>query len=164
MVQCRLWQGPCSSSNGNRAMAAITREVLTLYLDDALSEAETSQVEQALRESESLRRLLRVVMQERDRGEHSLGAVWRRERLTCPTREQLGSYLLQVLDEGEQGYIEFHLQVIGCPYCVANLADLQALQQEPAPQAKARRRRFFQSSAGYLHVCRENKKDEGRRK
>ncbi len=76
-------------------------------------------------------------MQERDRGEHSLGAVWRRERLTCPTREQLGSYLLQVLDEGEQDYLDFHLNVIGCPYCVANLADLQALQQEPAPRPRA---------------------------
>jgi hypothetical protein len=151
---------------GNPAMAMnkISREQLHAYLDDALSDAETAKVEQALRDSEPLRRALRQAMQERDRGEHSLGAVWRRERLTCPTREQLGSYLLQVLDEGQQDYIEFHLQVIGCPFCVANLADLQALQQEPAPQARARRRRFFQSSAGYLHVCRESKKDETRRK
>ena len=89
-------------------------------------------------------------MQERDRGDHSLGAVWRRERLTCPTRETLGSSLLQVLDEGEQEYIEFHLKTVGCPYCLANFADLQAQQQEAAPQARARRRRFFQTSAGYL--------------
>ena len=142
----------------------ISREQLHAYLDDALSDAETAKVEQALRDSEALRRALRQAMQERDRGEHSLGAVWRRERLTCPTREQLGSYLLQVLDDGQQDYIAFHLRVIGCPFCTANLADLQALQQEPAPQAKARRRRFFQSSAGYLHVCRETKKDEKRRK
>src|SRR5579884_2397879 len=138
MVQCRLWQGPCSSSNGNRAMAAITREILTHYLDDALSEAETSQVEQALRQSESLRRLLRVVMQERDRGEHSLGAIWRRERLSCPSREQLGSYLLRAVDDDLLDYIEFHLRTIGCPFCQANLADLQTLQQEPAPQTQTR--------------------------
>jgi DNA-binding phage protein len=145
--------------NPAMVMNTISREQLHAYLDDALSDAETAKVEQALRDSEPLRRALRQVMQERDRGEHSLGAVWRRERLTCPTREQLGSFLLQVLDEGQQDYIEFHVQVIGCPYCVANLADLQALQQEPAPHAKARRRRFFQSSAGYLHVCRENKRE-----
>ncbi len=150
--------------NAAMSMTTISREQLHAYLDDALSDADTAKVEQALRASEPLRRALRQAMQERDRGEHSLGAVWRRERLTCPTREQLGSYLLQVLDDGEQDYIAFHLQVIGCPFCVANLADLQALQQEPAPQAKARRRRFFQSSAGYLHVCRETKKDEKRRK
>jgi DNA-binding phage protein len=145
-------------------MSDITREHLHAYLDDALSDAETAKVEQALRDSATLRQALHQAMQERDRGEHSLGAVWRRERLTCPTREQLGSYLLQVLDEDEQAYFDFHLQVIGCPYCVANLADLQALQQEPAPNARARRRRFFQSSAGYLQVCRETKKDSPRRK
>src|ERR1700758_4830315 len=112
-------------------MSEISREQLHAYLDDALSDAETAKVEQALRTSEALRRALRQAMQERDRGEHSLGAVWRRERLTCPTREQLGSYLLQVLDDGLQDYLDFHLHVVGCPFCVANLADLQALQQEP---------------------------------
>jgi hypothetical protein len=146
------------------AMSEITREQLHAYLDDALSDAETARVEQALRDSETLRRSLRQAMQERDRGEHSLGAVWRRERLTCPTREQLGSYLLQVLDEGELDYLDFHLNTIGCPYCVANLADLQALQQEPAPRARERRRRFFQSSAGYLQVGRETKNDDPTRR
>jgi DNA-binding phage protein len=138
-------------------MAGITRELLDAYLDDALSDTETARVEKALRESEPLRRLLRVAMQERDRGEHSISAVWRRERLSCPTREQLGSYLLQVLDEGLQDYIDFHLQSVGCAYCLANLADLKALQQEPAPKAQERRRRIFASSAGYLKTCRDAK-------
>ncbi len=132
--------------------SAISREKLHAYLDDALSEAEAAQVEQALRQSEPLRRLLRQAMQEHDRGEHSLGTVWRRERLTCPTREHLGSYLLQVLEDEEQEYIRFHLEVIECPYCVANLADLQAAQQEPVPQTHERRRRIFQTSAGYLNL------------
>jgi hypothetical protein len=138
-------------------MTEITRERLHAYLDDALSDAETARLEQALRQSEPLRRQLRQAMQERDRGEHSLGAVWRRERLTCPTREQLGSYLLQVLDEGRQDYLDFHLKTVECPYCLANLADLEALQREPAPQARDRRRRYFQSSAGYLHAGRDTK-------
>jgi hypothetical protein len=138
-------------------MSDITREQLHAYLDDALTDAETARVEQALRDSEPLRRALRQAMQERDRGEHSLGAVWRRERLTCPTREQLGSYLLQVLDDDLQGYLDFHLRTVACPFCLANLADLQALQQEPA-NAKERRRRYFQSSAGYLQACQETRK------
>lgn len=140
-------------------MSEISREQLHAYLDDALSDAETARIEKALRDSEAMRRALRQAMQERDRGEHSLGAIWRRERLTCPTREQLGSYLLQVLDESEQDYLDFHLHTIGCPYCTANLADLQALQQEPAPKARERRRRFFQSSAGFLSVAREGKSE-----
>ena len=135
--------------------AEIAAEQLRLSADR--QEAEMAAVEQALRESEPLRGRLRQVMQERDRGDHSLGAVWRRERLSCPTREQLGSYLLQVLDDGQQEYIEFHLNTVGCPFCVANLQDLQTLQKEPAPQARARRRRYFESSAGFLHVAREGK-------
>src|SRR5215471_9608409 len=116
--------GTESVRSRNSAMSmntTISREQLHAYLDDALSDAETAKVEQALRSSEPLRRALRQAMQERDRGDHSLGAVWRRERLTCPSREQLGSYLLQVLDEPEQDYIEFHLKTVACPFCVANL-------------------------------------------
>ncbi len=150
--------------NPATTMSEISREQLHAYLDDALNDAEMAKIEQALRHSEPLRRSLRQAMQERDRGEHSLGAVWRRERLTCPSREQLGSYLLQVLDDEQQNYLDFHLHVIGCPYCVANLADLQALQQEAAPKRRERRRRFFQSSAAYLHVGSDTKKDQTRRK
>src|SRR5262245_45493795 len=138
-------------------MATVTREMLNAYLDDALNEQETAQVEQALRELDPLRRQLRALMQERDRGEHSIGMVWRRERLSCPPREQLGSYLLQVLDELQQEYIHFHLHTIGCPFCLANLADLEARQKEPAPKTEQRRRRYYESSAGYLHICRNPK-------
>jgi hypothetical protein len=131
-------------------MSSITREQLHAYLDDTLGEAETARVEQALRESETLRQDLRQAILERDRGEHSLGAIWRRGRLTCPDRQQLNSYLLQVLDDEQQDYIEFHLRTVGCAYCLANLADLQAAREEPAPRARERRRRIFETSAGYL--------------
>jgi Putative zinc-finger len=138
-------------------MAEFTREQLHAYLDDALTESDMARVEQALRQSEALRQALRQAMQERDRCEHSLGAIWRRERLTCPTREDLSSYLFQVHDEARQDYIDFHLQTVGCPYCVANLADLRARQKETEGQTKERRKRFFASSAGYLQVGREPK-------
>lgn len=139
-------------------MVAISRELLHAYLDDALNDTETAHVENSLRESESLRRLLKNILQERDRGEHSLGAIWRRQRLSCPTREQLGSYLLQVLEEDLQDYIDFHLKTISCPFCLANLADLQTLQKEPEPKKRARHQKFFESSAGFLHVCQDGKK------
>jgi hypothetical protein len=128
----------------------ITREQLASYLEDALSDAETARVEQALRQSEPLRKLLRQIMQEGDRGEHSVGAVWRRQRLTCLSRAQLGSYLLGVLDPQWQDYARFHLETIGCAYCLANLADLKAQQQDAAPRATQRRHRYFESSAGLL--------------
>jgi hypothetical protein len=139
-------------------MPKVTREQLAGYLDDALSEAETAQVEQALRESEPLRRQLRTLIQERDRGEHSLGAIWRRQRLSCPTRDQLGGFLLGALDTAWRDYIQFHLNTIGCSYCLANLADLQALQKEPATKTRERRRRLYKSSAGLLKPGRRTKK------
>jgi hypothetical protein len=136
-------------------MSDISREMLHAYLDDALSESEMSRVEQAARSSGAVRKALAAAMQERDRGEHSLGAIWRRERLTCPSREQLSSYLLQVLDDDQHAYVAFHLETVVCRFCLANLHDLQALQQEPAPETKDRRRRIFTSSAGLLQGRRE---------
>lgn len=127
----------------------VTPELLAAYLDDALSDEETVAVEQALRQSETLRQQLAALHQEHERGEHSLAAVWRRERLTCPTREQLGSFLLGVLEPGLQDYVVFHLETIACPFCRANRADLQA-RQAPTPAATKRRKRFFDSSAGLL--------------
>src|SRR5260370_15063550 len=94
-------------------MKWITREGLASYLDDALSERQTADVEQQLRLSDTLRQQLRLLAQERDRGEHSVGAIWRRHRLSCASREQLGSFLLGVLAEDEQGYIELQLKTIG---------------------------------------------------
>jgi len=75
--------------------------------------------------------------------------------LSCPTREQLGSFLLEVLDEAQADYVRFHLETILCPFCVANLADLKELQQEPVTTARQRRKRFFQTSASYLQGCRD---------
>jgi Putative zinc-finger len=157
-------KGP-AQHNPNRqpGMSDISREQLDAYLDDALTEGETARVEQALRASDALRRLLRTILQERDRGEHSIGAVWRRERLSCPTREELGSYLLQVLEAEQQEYLDFHLNTVGCPYCQANFADLKARQEEPAPSAQERQRRLFESSAAFLEACRETKRGSGRR-
>ena len=128
----------------------ITRELLAGYLDDALGETETAHIEQELRASEPLRLQLKQIIQDRDRGEHSVGAIWRRQRLSCVPREQLGSFLLGVLEEDVQDYIKFHLQTMGCAFCMANLADLQTQQHDADGQVKKRRKRYYQSSAGLL--------------
>ena len=41
----------------------------------------------------------------RDAGVHSLGEIWRRHRLSCATREQLGSYVLGVLLKEAADYL-----------------------------------------------------------
>jgi hypothetical protein len=129
-------------------MNTFTPELLRAYLDDALSDAESARLEQELRRSEPLRLKLRDLMQQRDRGDHSIGSVWRRDRLTCPTREQIGSFLLEALEPGLHDYIDFHLKTSECPVCLANFEDLQEARQGPA--RTHRRKRYFETSAGLL--------------
>lgn len=128
----------------------ITMDELQGYLDEALSDSASAKVEKALRESTPLRHALSRIMKERDRGEHSIGGMWRRHRLTCLSREQLGAYVLKVQDADLADYIHFHLETIGCAYCQANLADLQSQTKEPTKEAKARRQKYYDSSRGYL--------------
>ena len=111
-------------------MPAITKEMLRDYLHDALPDAEMAQIETSLRADAKVQALLKSVQQEIASGEHSIGAIWRRERLSCPSRDQIGSYLLQALDADAFDYIEFHLKIIGCPACQANLDDLAKKKSE----------------------------------
>lgn len=123
---------------------------LDAYLDEALPPEEMARIEQALRDNAELRQRLAEVSARRDTGVHSLGAIWRRHRLSCLTREQLGSYLLGTLSPEMARYVEFHTETVGCRLCQANLADLKKQQAETPDAAETRRRRYFQSSAGYL--------------
>jgi len=123
---------------------------LASFSDEALAPEEMVRIEMALRASAALRKRLDGMRQARDRGWHSVGAVWRGHRLSCPTRSQLGSFLLDALDPQWQDYIRFHLELVGCRVCQANLADLKARQEEQVPATVERRRRLFQSSVGQL--------------
>src|SRR5215218_3654903 len=121
---------------------AIDDETLRSYLADSLHPEDLARVEKALRDSAELRARLEDVRQNRsDPGLHTLGAIWRRARLTCPTRQQLGSYLLDALDPDLAAYLTFHLDVIACPYCQANLADLKSKGAQ-APTIQSRHNRI----------------------
>jgi hypothetical protein len=52
-----------------------------------------------------------------------------------------------MLDEAAD-YLRFHMEVIGCRYCQANLEDLREIQGQPT--AQERRKRIFQSSVGRI--------------
>ncbi len=133
--------------------APIDDAALRDYLVDALSAEDSARVEKALRDSAELRARLEEVRQNRADGQlHTLGAIWNRARLTCPSRQQLGSYLLDALDPDLASYLTFHLEVVECPFCLANLADLKAQSQAAAvPHAsKSRQRRILQSSQHLL--------------
>jgi hypothetical protein len=135
---------------------------LSAYLDEALPAETMAAIEDALRHDPKLCNELAQIIARRDSGVHSLGDVWRRHRLTCPSREQLGSFLLGILEGDESSYIKFHIDTIGCRCCQANLADLKTQHAEAAQAASAdgsastaRRRKYFQSSAGHLQSARQ---------
>ena len=123
---------------------------LEAFLDEALPPEEMARIEERLRRDPELARRLAETNARRDAGVHSLGEIWRRHRVSCPTRENWGSYLLGALSPEAADYMKFHVEVVGCRYCQANLADLENQQAEAAHLAQTRRRRYFQSSAGYL--------------
>ena len=124
---------------------------LRAYLADELPAGTLARVEKALRDSAELRARLEAVRENRgDAGLHSLGAIWRRNRLTCPSRQQLGSLLLDVLDPDLADYIRFHIDVVGCPFCQANLVDLETRAEADSPSLQARRRQIHDSSRHLL--------------
>jgi hypothetical protein len=124
---------------------------LESFLDESLPAARMTAIEEALRKDDSLQKRLAEINGRRDAGVHSLGEIWRRHRLSCPSREQLGSYLLGVLPRDAKDYIAFHLDRIECRYCQASLADLKDQQSTAeAGIVERRRQKYYQSSAGYL--------------
>ena len=127
-----------------------TDHELEAFLEEALAPEEMARIEMAIRSQPTVARALAEVVSRRDAGVHSLGEIWRRHRVSCPTRENLGSFLLNALADVESEYLQFHLEVVGCRFCQANLQDLRRQQEELADKSARRRSKYFQSSAGLL--------------
>lgn len=129
----------------------IDDETLRAYLAEALPPSELARIEKALRDSADLRARLEDVRANRaDSHVHTLGAIWRRQRLTCATRQQLGSYLLDALDPEYAAYLTFHIDVVECPFCKANLADLRMKAAQGMPATQTRQARIFEGSRHLL--------------
>ena len=131
-------------------MPEITKEVLRDYLNDALPPDRAAAVERRVREEPQLLALVAEARAEADPADHSVGAVWRRERLSCPSRETLSSFVQDLLDADHAEYVRFHLIEICCPACNANRDDLARLRDEPVADRARRRKRIVDSSAGEL--------------
>ncbi|MCE9607955.1 MAG: hypothetical protein K8U03_23975 [Planctomycetia bacterium] len=129
---------------------SIADRVLESYLDESLPVEEAASVERLLRDDPSLLERLSVLIRRRDLGDHSLGAIWQRQRITCADRSTLGAYLLGVLDGASRRYWDLHLNVVECRFCRANLDDMRLRREARPDQTTARRRKFFESSVGRL--------------
>ena len=128
----------------------ITQADLEAYLQEELPPADMAAIEAELRSRPELLAQLSTINGRRDAGVHSVGEIWRRHRLSCIPRQQLGSYLLGALDEPQSAYVAFHIDQIGCRFCRANLDDLQRQQEETVEIVQSRRTKYFQSTAGQL--------------
>ncbi len=86
----------------------------------------------------------------------TVARVWRERRLTCLKRSTLGSSLLGVLEEPWKSYTQFHLDVVACPMCLANLEDMQV---EHSDKRKTLSDSIFASSIGFLSRRSDPKQD-----
>jgi hypothetical protein len=121
---------------------------LLAYIEEALPVEQMTRIEFQLRGDEALRGRLTYLISQRDNGVHSIGDIWRRHRLSCPSRDEIGSLLLQAMSEEKMEYIHFHIHKMGCRYCKSNYEDLANSHHHEA--VTARRRKYFQSSVGRL--------------
>ena len=128
----------------------VTDAELESYLEELLPAEAMTAIELELRQRPELLRRLSAILGRREAGVHSVGEIWRRHRLSCPDRQQLGSYLLGVLDNDHAAYIRFHLEMIGCRFCQANFADLRQQQEETQELIIRRRINIFNTTAGHL--------------
>ncbi len=84
-----------------------------------------------------------------DNFENMLNEVWQQQRLSCPKRSTIGAYLLETLDKDWRSYVEFHLDKLGCHYCLASLEDLR--RQTAENKSSALHVRIMESTVGFLH-------------
>ena len=80
--------------------------------------------------------------------ENLLTDIWKMQRFSCPKRSTIGAYLLGTLDKQWRRYVDFHINTIGCRYCMANLHDLQ--EQNAQKQSRKLQARIMESTAGFL--------------
>jgi len=130
-------------------MAEFSDAELAAFLDEAMPAKESAELEHQLRTDAELRSRLVEVTGRESAGLHTIGAIWRRGRLSCPDRAQLGQYILGTLDDETADYIRFHIEQIGCRYCAANLADLEAAAKADEEPVR-RRTKYYQTSVGHL--------------
>ena len=139
-------------------MSHFTDAELTAFLDEALPANRCAELEHELRSNSELRNRLREVRGREAAGLHTVGAIWRRSRLSCPSRSELRQHVLGTLSDSESDYIRFHLETIGCRYCQANLSDLESASASDELPVR-RRQRYFQTSAGYLSQSDPSQRD-----
>lgn len=133
-----------------------TDREISSWLEELLPPERMAQLETALREDEHLRVRVAQMIRHRDQGGQTVGEIWQRARLSCPSRSELAGFQLGTLPSALSDYVDFHLKTVGCRFCLASFYDIQEKQSSPE-DAPRRRQRIFESSAG---IFRNQSSDE----
>ena len=80
--------------------------------------------------------------------EADLHAAWEWHRPSCPKRSTLGKYTLSILPTDWNDLVHFHVEVLGCTFCLANLEEL--ISNSDANQSRDSSQHLFQSTIGFL--------------
>jgi len=119
---------------------------LEAFLEESLDPARAAEIEQTARGNPALLKRLAALNRRRDHGGHSLAGIWRRFQIGVPSREEMGQYLLGILDAGRADYIRFRLECLKCPYTQSLLKELQqATDQASISRSRSHRDSIFQS-------------------
>jgi hypothetical protein len=122
-----------------------TDSELEAYLDEGLDAERAASLEKQMRENPKLIKKLSLINARRDAGLHTLGEIWRRFEIGVPTRDQLAGYLTGTLDDPWMDYIRYRIEILKCPFTIANVNDLRE-QQQHSSDAKLRQERLFKLS------------------
>ena len=83
--------------------------------------------------------------------EISISLVWEEERISCPHRDVLRAYAGGSLPKKAADYIKFHVKDVGCPFCLANLEDLETLDaSDQGRYLRSVRDRVMSSTRAFL--------------
>lgn len=124
---------------------------LEAFLDESLAPNLAAEVEKMAREDGETLERLAAINRARDAGVHTIGSIWRRYQVGIPTSEEMGQFLLGILDSEHAKYINFRLKTIKCPFTLALKRDLEESQNnETATKNRLHRDTIYKSSAGLL--------------
>ena len=79
--------------------------------------------------------------------ETDLRSAWESHRPSCPKRSTLGKYSLGILPPAWEDFVRYHVEILGCLFCDANL---QELRKGPSETGAVSRQHLFQSTIGFL--------------
>jgi len=123
---------------------------LDCYIEEMLDADRASELELQLRDDEKLLKRLTEINALRSNGKHTLGGIWRQNQIGVPSHDEMGSFLLGVLDDQHAEYIQFRVDVLKCPFTIAMKTDLENQQSESEDKSVKRRKKIFESSVGLL--------------